>query len=251
MVSGGSSDSRSSSRTAPWAAQQPFLKDIYSRAEALYEEGPYEYGPDRVAGFNPTQERALGMAAQRGGAGSDLTRAAQAETTSTLRGDYLNPESNPHLQRFAEIGERNIRRGFQNSLSGLGSSYEGAGRAGSGNMLARADIMREGLATGLGDFNAQLYGGAYEGERNRMMGAAGMSNDLANQDYRDLSAMMSAGSMRQQQSQKALDDVVEHFLFRQGANADKLAEFSTMIGQPVSSSYAKSKSDSWNFGILG
>lgn len=246
MVSGGSSSSKS--QTAPWEGQAKHLRDLYGRAEELYGEGEYEYGPGRVAGFDPAQTEALGRTERRGREGSSLTRAAQSETERTLSGKYLDPESNPALGRYAEIAERNTRRGFYGSINALGSSMEASGRTGSGGHASRESVLREELGVGLGDLNAKIYGGAYEGERDRMGAAAGRANELANQDYRDTSAIFAAGRERQDQRQKEMDDLVDRFLHNTYASAEKLGEFSNFLGQPVMAS--KAKSEAWNFGIL-
>jgi hypothetical protein len=239
------SKSKEKSKSTVWTGQEESLKTLYGRADDLYKQGPYEYGEDRVEGFDPAQEEALGLAEARGRGGSDLTRAAQGEAQRTLEGEYLDPEKNQFLQRYSDIGARNMRRDYYGTINSLGSRLESAGRTGSGAHATGTQVAGENLATGMGDFQAKLYGGAYEGERGRMMGAMEQSNYLANQDYRDYNALMSAGQQRQQQRQSERDDMVERFKHDQYAMAEKLAEFSSMIGDPVSTSTAKGKASSW------
>ena len=60
--------------------------------------------------------------------------------------------------------------------------------------------------------------------------------------------MMTAGSARQEQAQRGLDDLVGRFLQRQYGNAEKLSEFSGMLGQPVmtNNAYNQAKSSNWS-----
>lgn len=59
MAKGGGSTQVQTSE--PWAAQQPFLRDIYNQAQQLFRQGPQEYFPgSTVAGFSPETQTALG-----------------------------------------------------------------------------------------------------------------------------------------------------------------------------------------------
>jgi len=56
------------------------------------------------------------------------------------------------------------------------------------------------------------------------------------------------GQARQDQAQKVLSDLVERFNFAQYEPAQRLAEYSGFIGQPVMTSKGKSKSS--NLSVL-
>lgn len=255
MASGSSQSQYSANASGPWAGQSPFLSQLYSRANDLFSQGPYKYYPgESVAGFTPETDRAFGAVTSRLGRSDADLRAAGAENQRTLSGGYLNPESNPNLQRFADIGQRNITRGYQGAVQGLGSRLAASGRTGSGvhaNLQGRAD---EALATGLGDFNAQLYGGAYEGERSRMSSAVGQGAGLAGArselEYRDINALRGVGDQRQQQEQRTIDDLMARYEQAQRGGAEKLAEFRDFIGGPVQQSIGSGSGRSMSVGIF-
>lgn len=239
MASGGSS--RQSSSSTPWAGQAAFLKDLYGNASAA-SGGQYHYGPSQVADFAGESQAAFRGVTDRAIGGSSLNRAAQGHSEDTLRGDYLNPESNPFLQRYADVGERNIRRGFYDSIKGLGSSFEGAGRTGGGNMDAGIGVARENLATGLGDFNAQLYGGAYEGERGRMMQAGEGAGALSELDYRDLNALREVGAQREGKDTERLQELYARFQQEQRGRNEKLADYAGLLGPTDMETESRGKS---------
>lgn len=242
MISGGSSDSK----TQPWEGQADFLRSLYNRAESQWGGTPYEYGPDRVAEFDPASNRAFNMVEQRATQGSSLNRAAQGHAEDTIRGDYLDPDSNPWLERTGEVGARALRRNYLSTVQGLGSRMEASGRTGSGAHATGSNINDENLATGLGDFYSKLYGGAYDQERNRQMGATGMAGQLSELDYRDATALRNVGMQREGRQQSVLDELVARFNFNQYEPQKRLQEFAGNIGSPV----MESEASSMNFGIL-
>ena len=242
MISGGGSKSK----TQPWQGQQQHLRDLYSRAEGQYGGDQYQYGPERVASFDPASNRAFQMAELRANEGSSLNRAAQGQTEATARGDFLDPESNPWLERTGEVGARALRRQYLGAVQGLGSRMEASGRTGGGAHATGANIVDENLATGLGDYYSKLYGGAYDQERNRMMGASGMAPQLSELDYRDATAMRNVGQQREGRQQSVLDDLVKRFDFNQYEPSKRLGEFQQFLGGPV----MESDASSFNFGIL-
>ena len=102
MSSGGKSESKQWSE--PWKAQQGSLKNLYARAEGLFNQGPYQYYPGQtVEGFDPSSENAFRMVEQRAANGDPTLNAARGETERTIRGDYLSPDSNPHLKSMYDI----------------------------------------------------------------------------------------------------------------------------------------------------
>lgn len=80
-----------SAKTSPWKPSKPYLKDIMSEAEGLYQGDRPEYFPgDTVADFSPYQEQALGLTADRALAGSPLVGQAGGFYGDLLGGDYMN-----------------------------------------------------------------------------------------------------------------------------------------------------------------
>jgi len=244
MGSGGSSKSTQTSK--PWEAQQPYLKDIYARAQGLLQGSPYQYGPGRVAGFDPSQSAGQYLQEQRAMRGSPLMAGAQDQMRSTLAGDYLSPESNPWLAGMYDAGARGMTRNFQQSVMptlntrfAMGRTQQDAGQNAQTAAMGRAQGE---LATGLGDLAQNLYGGAYGAERGRQIQTAQMAPSFAQADYLDSQMLQGVGQARQDQAQKVLSDLVERFNFAQYQPAQRLAEYSGFIGQPVQTSSGKSSS---------
>ncbi len=106
MCGGGSSGAQPANTTtttqsAPWAEQKPFLERGFAEAEGNVLERPLEYFPGSTV--NPLSietEAGLGKATQRAVSGSSEIGAASGELQRTLGGDYLSA-GNPYNEALA------------------------------------------------------------------------------------------------------------------------------------------------------
>lgn len=107
---------------------------------------------------------------------------------ATARGDFVG--SNPYLD---DVGRR-IRRDVSEDIN---STFSRAGMFGSGEHAQE-------LGEGLGDALANLYGGAYESERGRQLGAAGQLSGLRSGAAGQLAGLGEAALGRQIQGAQQL-----------------------------------------------
>ncbi len=247
-MTGGSSSQ--SSTSTPWGPQQEYLKSLFSRAEGLYNEGPYQSpGFGTVPGFDDASQRGFGMAESRATGGDPTMGFGRDYTNQVLRGDRQDPNLNPHLKRYAEIGGRNLTDQFYSATSALGSRMEGSGRSGGGTNQRGAGGNAEALATGLGDMNAQIFGGAYQqGEQHRMDAARTAPSTYGEEAYRSASALRGVGAERENQQREQIADLVQRFEQKQRGGSEKLSEFMQFLGGPIMES--QSRGESMNFGFF-
>lgn len=185
----------------PWAPAQPYLKQSLDMgAQAV--RTPMQYFPgSTVAGFSGATMRGLGGIAQRAGQtpamfgeaqgavgramgpsgfganpfGQQMIGAAQQGTdVSALRG-FTSGQPNPYLGDLWGQGSRQI-------TDQVNAQFTGSGRTGGAQHV-------DTLTRGLGDFTSQLYGQAYEADRNRALSAA---NSLAGFSSGDLDRLTGA-----------------------------------------------------------
>lgn len=129
---------------------------------------------------NNRQNAGLDALFNRGQQGSPLTDAAGNLTQSTLRGDFLSPDSNPFLQQT-------FNRAADLTRTRLDSEFGGAGR----NLGAALPARSEELQT----LAADIFGGNFQRERDRQAGAVGQAQNLAGQEFADIQAMIDSGSL--------------------------------------------------------
>lgn len=133
--------------------QRPFLQDIYSQGQRLYNEG---------AGNTPSW-----ITDQwRGFAGPNNPFAG------TARGDYLN--SNPYLDKMFSNASDAVTRAYTNTtVPAIRSSFGMAGGYNRGSEAGALDNANWSLGKNLNSLATDIYGGNYNAERGRQESAIG------------------------------------------------------------------------------
>lgn len=121
---------------------------------------------------NPYQEAGNQIAYNRAVGGDPTIDAARGYVQNSLNGGFLN--SNPYL-------DQTFNRAAQATQGQLASQFAGAGR--------NVDQSQGLRSQQLNDLASQIYGGAYDSERNRQQGTLGVAQQLGNQAYTDAAAV--------------------------------------------------------------
>lgn len=183
-------------KTEPPSYQLPYLQEGLGYARGLFAEGgPQQYSGNTVVPFAPQTEQALHGIEQRATQGSNVTRAGQGLVTDTLNGKFLD-QQNPYLQATFD-------KAAQATQASLEGQFAGTGRNVQASLPARTDMLTS-LAT-------QIYGGAYDAERNRQTQALPYVSPLAEADYRDLAALQGVGGQVEDLSGRVIQDQVHRF----------------------------------------
>jgi len=127
--------------------------------------------PDMYVGISPDRQIALDQIRATALGGSGVPRSALDEFNRTMRGTYLSPDANPHIN---EIMQRAGSAAGAAPVSGFAS----AGRFGSG-------AMANAVADALVSTRANIAGQNYQQERNRMMQLAGLAPQMNELQYAD------------------------------------------------------------------
>jgi hypothetical protein len=237
-MSGTSSQQKGSSATAPWKAQQPYLKDLMSQAQQLTSV-PMQYYPGQtIAGFTDAQTQAQQEALTRANAGSPLLSGAQQGVQDTMSGKYLNPDSNPYLNYYTD-------RAFQKALPQFDNTAVAAGRYGS-------DAWGVGKGTTMADITGNIYGGAYNAERANQMAAYGMAPGLAAQDYADIAQKAAVGQEQQSMNQAQIDAARQKYEWGQAEPYNRLGAYQGLVtgnyGSQVAGGSSGSAISGWGKG---
>jgi len=249
---GGSSSGSGVTTTEPWSAQQGSLKNIYGRAEQLFQGGmPSLYQNQMYAPRDAQTASAQNQMAQVGNRGV-ATKAAMEEVGRTASGYYLN--SNPHLDKTFKRASEAFGTQFADTVGGsIGGRFGSSGRTGSPSEERAMGEAQKNYGRRLEDLSASIYGGNYEAERGRQLQASGMAGAVSAGRLSELGAAEGVGLSREQFAQTELDELVQRHDYSQESPYAALARYSQFIGQPVSTSsgFQKSKSKTGGSGILG
>jgi hypothetical protein len=252
-MSGSSQPTHTTQTTEPPAFIRPFMQYGAQQARALYETGgPQYYQGNTVVPFADQTERALLGTEQRALQGSPVTNAAQQYATNTLTNtpsSQFGTASNPYASSENPYGSVNnpyldatFNKAADSMQNRLESQFAGAGRNVMASRPANADY--------LSDLATNIYGGAYENERNRGLSydqqqlgigaqgyeaerdrmaqdidrqrstqyaVAGMAPMLANQDYVDLQALQGVGGQVEDLTGRLMEDQAARWDFSQNA----------------------------------
>jgi len=201
---------------------KPYAIDLMNKGSAVAARPYQAYGGQRIAGFSPEQEAGLTGTFNRAQSGNEAMNLGNRNLESMLKGDYLNPESNPFFKGVVDqaMGQTQGRLNTQfNSPGAFGNT-------------AHQEVM----ARGLGDVANQMYSNNYMNERQNMMGALGMAPQYAQNDYNDLNAMLSAGDARRQLSQDTLNQQYADWLEQQNYPLKQLDILGNTIGMSMGNS---------------
>jgi hypothetical protein len=214
-MSGGSQAGSQVTKTEPPSYQLPYLQEGLGYARGLFAEGgPQQYGGNTVVPFAPQTEAALGGIERRATQGSPLTQAGQGYAQDTLQGKYLD-QGNPWL-------DATFNRAAQATQAAGEAQYAGTGRNVQAGAPQRTDMLT-GLAT-------QIYGGAFDAERNRQQGVLPYVSPLAEADYRDLAALQGVGGQVEDLSGRYMEDAARRWDTEQNRPGNTLDSYLQRIG---------------------
>lgn len=240
MSGGGGGGNQNVTQTSePPSYVAPYLGEAATRAQwELYANDnngrPY-YPGETVVPFANETNQALGGIANRATAGSAVNQAANSfaqRTLGTAPTSQFGGATNPHL-------DAQFNRAADAVQNRLGTQYASAGR----NLSA----MRNPQSQELNDLATQMYGGAYESERNRMandlaqqrqqqVATLGMAPGIANQDYVDLDRLRGVGAEREDLTGRQMEDAAARYDYAQQAPGLALDQYiSRLQGMPGSS----------------
>ena len=202
--------------TAPYQAN--YLDQVFSEAQRMYEGGQLAPNPflgQRVVPMSEQRSDALQMQEDLARGGNPFTEAQTGGLVSTLRGDFLLPESNPFLRATFDQAAGAVS-------DAVASQFASGGRYGSGAMANT-------LGRNLNELATSIYAPAYEAERDRMLDA-NRYVDIANQmRFDDAARLALTGQERENQMQRELNQRINLFNELQAQPIDALGRYASLL----------------------
>lgn len=168
----------------PWKPLQPYMLQGYQGAQNLYDRGPYS-GP-YLASQSPYTVQAQQMEVQRAQDPNSLVGRSQSVLADTISGKYLDPSTNPYLQKSV-----------QDALGLAGASFASQYGGNAGTNLSNSGY-QEALARGLGATATNAYGQAYSQERQNQLNAI---NSAPTMDYAQAAMLGDVGAQQEARGQ--------------------------------------------------
>jgi len=183
----GNAATQTQSNIPSWAT--PYYRNYLESAQNLASN----------TGFNDTQNQAFdrinSLANNQGG----INGAATSLATDTMNGKYLNPETNPYLQKTADYMTKNMSDAY---ARGTGAQtmgqFQNAGAFGGSAMKETQAANNQQFADSLGNSLNSLYGGNYANERSNQLSTMGQTPSLNANQYYGTQQQLAAGTQKQQ-----------------------------------------------------
>ena len=229
--SGGGGTSESRSELDPTV--RPFVEFGLGEAKNLYQTTTPEYfaGQTYVSPSAQT-ESALSLAEQQARAGSPLTQAALNQQLGTVQGQYLG--ANPYFEAAMRPAAQSATQAYNDAIKQAQSSAALTGRYGSNVSADLQNRAAQTLASTLTNKAGELAYSNYANERARQEAAATQAPQLAQARYQDINQLMNVGQVREDYSQKALEDAIARYEFEQNKPYTKLqAYLGAAYGAPM------------------
>jgi hypothetical protein len=229
--SGGGGTSETKSELDPTV--RPFVEYGLGEAKNLYQTTTPEYfaGQTYVSPSAQT-ESALAQAEAQARAGSPLTGAALNQQLGTVQGAYLG--ANPYFEAAMRPAIQTSTQAYNDAIKQAQGVTSMAGRYGSGVSADLQNRAANTLATTLTNRAGELAYQNYATERGRQEAAALQAPQLAQSRFQDINQLMNVGQVREDYSQKALEDQIARYEFEQNKPYTKLqAYLGAAYGAPV------------------
>lgn len=229
MSSGG--DTTTVEKADPWIGQQPYLTDLFSRAQQrMRSEMPQYFPGSTVAGFDPLQlEGQEGALAYARGEGTQSAGAAQKALQFNL-GDVLYPESNPALRAAVSGAVRPVTENLtENLLPAIRSGASGAGQYGSTRQAIAEALALDRTSKTIGDISSRMYSDAYGQGLAAQSRALSLTPEVIKAGAMPSAMISGVGGERQSMAQALIDAELARWNFDQNKEANKLKEYGDII----------------------
>lgn len=230
-MGGGGQSQNSTTTTEPWKGQQPYLTKGFEEAGRLYKEGPAEYFPGStfVPMSGQTQQGLWGteyLAGQQG----DINDNAAAYGQNVLKGNYLNPATNPYLQQTYDAAAGRLNEDFsENTLPSIASMFGTSGGVGNSSLALAAGDAGGDLTRSKADLAANIYGNNFQQERGRQQDIAGMAGKLREGQYYDQNKLLETGKAYEDFGARQLEDSINRWNYQQNAPMAHLQDYLALI----------------------
>ncbi len=199
--------------------QEGVVKSAFGNIVPEVLDKPWEFYPGQTyADFSPETLAGLEGITGRAMGGSPLLTGAEDLATATMRGDYLDPMSNPFFDELTDALSGRIGNSVMNQ-------FAGAFRSGTSPGAMQA------IGSGVAGVLAPMLFSEYGNERARQMGTMGMAPGLYEAGYSPYQQLLGAGGMYEGQEQLGIDEAMQRHQFAQQEAYDRLARVLGLAGQ--------------------
>ena len=219
-------------KTEPWSGQQPFLREIFSQAQNMFQNDRPNYFPGQTIAGQTADTRA-GQQAFRDAAGglTDLNNSAQqaAQFNLTEGRDVAN---NPYLQSAIQAAIRPAQQAFTDSGGALSNIRSAAMSAGSFGGSRQG--IAEGLAAGrfgqsILDTSAGMSNAAFQNGQQQATATLGLMPSLGQAAQLPGQMLSQVGAQNESFNQALINENINKWNFNENRDRQALADYLQMV----------------------
>jgi len=224
MSKGGGTET---TKSEPWSAAQPYIKQGYAEAENIYNKfTPQYYSGQTQAHFSPDQ-----LTAQAGvrdwatqGAPNVMNPALSAYQYGT-GSDVLDVANNPYVSGMAQAAAQDAMSQLNPQLAGIRQNAIVSGGYGGGRQGIAEGLALGGAADAATRAAAGIYGNAYGQGLSHQGNTLGQTGGLMTAGFAPYSALSASGSQQQLREQQLIEDAKAQHEFEQNLPYQKLNQY--------------------------
>lgn len=202
----GGGDSTSTTKMEPAAEVKPYLSPFLSQAWNATQQPYQSYQGQRIANLTPEQYMGAGLTSAQALNGFQGQGDAFNNYAATMRGDFMNPDSNHWLQANAQKAMGDISSAYRSGTKPTtDAAFSRAGAFGGSSWQQAVANNERQLGDALGNAANQFYGQNYLNERNNQMQGLNMLPTMQNVGYTDAQKLTAVGDNFRQYQQDLLN----------------------------------------------
>jgi hypothetical protein len=234
MSMGGGGSQTQTTKSEPWEAQQPYLRDIYTQAQNQFNRGPLQFFPNQTyADPTDTQLEAERLQKEAAtGASSTLSSSLIPAFQSQLQSPtqiFSDPMFQDSLRASLTPIEESTSRLLQQARRGAtGAGQLGGTRQG----ILEAEVLKD-MLTKQSDVASKMYGDIYGDIARNQAVTLGLAPQIMSTLAAPSQLLGQVGNIEQARNQQAIDDLRARFEFGQQAPGQALSQYANLAAGSI------------------
>ena len=230
-MSKGSAPSTQTTKSEPWVGQQPYLLDLYAKAQGLPTQ---QFFPGQTYASPSDLTFQAEQLAERAALGPQTTIAGSI--VPSIQEQLMSPAqrfSDPLLQESLRAGLRPMEESASRLLQQARRDATGAGQLGGTRQgILESEVIKD-LLTKQSDVASRLYGDVYGqtlASQNRALGLVPTAMQSIMSPAASLASIAESQTARAQQP---IDEAMQRFAFEQAAPGQALSQYANIAGGTI------------------
>lgn len=229
-MSGGGKQQTSTTNTAPWAVQQPYLQKGFKTAEELSQKPTTQYQGAFTAGKTASDTGAEDYLTNYAGTLTGQTdKNLDALNWATGAGN-LDVGNNAYVNNQMAANTNRLYQDFnEQTVPALRSNFGKSGQIGSSRQGIAEGLAAQGVARAAADSNAQIQGTAYNNALDTYSTVLGQAPQLMQAGTMPGSLLSQVGQSQRGFEQDKIDEAISRNDFSQNEEWNRLANYMQMV----------------------